>query len=133
MVPSTETMNKFNDCWSVKEISHIVRIQLKRVATDFAGYADRKTILSDQDYLISIFNCLIFPDVQQPSEEDHRIRDTKYALEALEKDFLNKIIEFEETYGVTFSGIETNISNEPAWEREKLKHTNYLILYSDLS
>lgn len=87
----------------------------------------------DQDYVISIFKCLVFPDVQQPSEEDHRVRDAKYALEELEKDFLNKIIEFEETFGVTLSGIETNISNKPAWEREKEKHTNSLILYSDLS
>lgn len=86
----------------------------------------------DRDYVISIFKCLVFPDVQQHSEEDHRVRDAKYALEALEKDFLNKIVEFEETYGVTLSGIETNISNKPTWEREKEKHTNSLILYSDL-
>jgi hypothetical protein len=87
----------------------------------------------DQDYVISIFKCLVFPDIQQPSEEDHTVRDAKHALEELEKDFLNKIIEFEETYGVTLSGIETNISNLPAWHREKEKHTNSLTLYSDLS
>ena len=86
----------------------------------------------DQDYVISIFKCLVFPDVQQPSEEDHTVRDAKHALEELEKDLLNKIIKFEETYGVTLSGIETNISNKPAWEREKLKHTNSVVLYSDL-
>lgn len=87
---------------------------------------------SKQDYTISIFKCFVFPDVQRPSEEDHRVRDAKHALEELEKDFLNKIIEFEETFGVTLSGIETNISNKPAWERVKQKHTNSLVLYSDL-
>jgi len=87
----------------------------------------------DQDYVISIFKCLVFPDVQQPSEEDHTVRDAKHALEELEKDFLNKIIEFEETFGVTLSGIETNISNKPAWQRVKEKHTNSLVLYSDLA
>lgn len=86
----------------------------------------------DHDYTISIFKCLVFPDVQRPSEEDHTVRDAKQALAELEKDFLNRIIEFEETFGVTLSGIETNISNKPAWEREKIKHTNSLILYSDL-
>lgn len=86
----------------------------------------------DQDYVISIFKCLVFPDVQQPSEEDHTVGDAKHALEELEKSFLNKIVEFEETYGVTLSGIETNISNLPAWHREDQKRTNSLTLYSNL-
>lgn len=89
--------------------------------------------VDDQDYVISIFKCLVFPDVQQTSDENHTIRDAKHALEELEKDFLNKILEFEETYGVTLSGIETNISNKPAWKRVKEKHTTSLVLYSDLS
>ncbi|MFA6727523.1 MAG: hypothetical protein WCS17_04810 [Prevotella sp.] len=87
----------------------------------------------DQDYVISIFKCLVFPDVFEQKDENHTIRDAKQALEELEKDFLNKIGEFEEAYGVTVSGMETNISNKPAWDRAKEKHTNSLILYSDLS
>lgn len=87
----------------------------------------------DQDYVISIFKCLVFPDVQQPSDGNHTVRDAKQALEELEKDFLNRTIEFEEKYGVKLSGIETNISNKPAWDRVKEKHTNSLILYSDLA
>lgn len=87
----------------------------------------------DQDYVISIFKCLVFPDIERQCEEDRTVRDAKHALEELEKDFLDKIIEFEEMYGVTLSGIETNISNLPAWRREKQKHTNSLTLYSNLS
>ncbi len=87
----------------------------------------------DRDYVIAIFKCLVFPDVEHHSEEDHPVRDAKQAMEELEKDFLNKIIEFEETYGVALSGIETNISNTPAWQmRRKGLHTNSLVLYGEL-
>lgn len=106
------------------------KIQNEKIVIDLDNFLEECD--DDQDYVISIFKCLVFPDVQHPSEEDHTVRDAKYALEELEKDFLNKIIEFEETYGVTLSGIETNISNKPAWERVKEAHTNSLILYSDL-
>ena len=44
----------------------------------------------DQDYVISIFKCLVFPDVQQPSDGNHTVRDAKHALEELEKDFFIK-------------------------------------------
>lgn len=87
---------------------------------------------SDQDYVISIFKCLVFPDVFEQKDENQTIKDAKAALSELERDFLNQITEFEEKFGVTVQGIETNLSKVPAWKRRKETHTNSLILYGDL-
>jgi hypothetical protein len=88
----------------------------------------------DDDWVQGIFKCIVFENPYGSKEVPTQptIKDAKAAMRELEKEFLNKIIEFEGKYGLTIQYIETNLSGIPAWQRENGMRTNSVLVYGDL-
>jgi len=88
----------------------------------------------DDDWVQGIFKCLVFenPYGSKESSTDPTIKDAKAAMQELEKEFLNKIMDFEETYGITIQFIETNLTGIPSWNRDNSLRTNSVLVYGDI-
>lgn len=88
----------------------------------------------DDDWVKGIFKCLVFenPYSSKESPTQPTIKDAKTAMRALEQEFLNKIIDFETTYGITIQFIETNLTGIPSWHRDNNIRTNSVLVYGDI-
>lgn len=65
-------------------------------------------------------------------DNEPTVNDAKKAMRKLERDFLNKIMQFENRFGITIQYIETNISDIPRRERNDRDRTNSMLVYDDL-
>lgn len=88
----------------------------------------------DNEWTQGIFKCVVFKNPYESKEApaEPAIKDAKAAMRELEKDFLNKIIAFEETYGITIQFIETNLTGIPSWHRDNNLRTNSVLVYGDI-
>ncbi|MDD4778791.1 MAG: hypothetical protein PHV53_10960 [Fermentimonas sp.] len=89
---------------------------------------------SESEWTQGIFKAVIFKNVCETEtiKSEPTIKDAKVAIRELEKEFLNKIIDFENKYGITIQYIETNINGIPIWNRGKQQRTNSVLIYGDL-
>jgi hypothetical protein len=91
-------------------------------------------ILNDSEWYRCIFKCTVFENAHESINDtkEPTIKDARVALKELEKDFLNKITAFEETYGITIQYVETNLTGIPTGQRENGMRTNSVLLYGEL-
>ena len=87
---------------------------------------------SDGEWTNLVFKCIVFPKTHELQDGNEPVKDAKQALREMEKEFLNKIIDYEETYGVTIQYIETNLTGISNHERNNELRTNSILIYGDL-
>lgn len=87
---------------------------------------------TDGEWTNLVFKCLVFPKTHELQDGNELVKDAKRALKEMERMFLNMIIDYEETYGVTVQYIETNLTGIPNHERTNELRTNSILVYGDL-
>ena len=88
------------------------------------------------DWSQGIFKCVVFKNPYESKDETREtptIAEAKRAMRELERDFLNKIINFEKNYRITIQYIETNLTNIPSWKKNNESRTNSVLVYGDIN
>ena len=89
----------------------------------------------DNEWCQGIFKCIVFKNLHESiscTKKTPTVEDARKAMRELEKDFLNKITAFEETYGITIQYVETNLTGIPMRQRENGMRTNSVLVYGEL-
>jgi len=89
----------------------------------------------DNEWCQGIFKCIVFKNLHESisdTKTSPTVEDARKAMRELERDFLNKITAFEETYGITIQYVETNLTDIPMRQRENGMRTNSVLVYGEL-
>ncbi len=81
----------------------------------------------DNEWCQGTFKCIVFKNLHESisdTKTSPTVEDARMTMRELEKDFLNKITAFEETYGITIQYVETYLTGIPMWQRGNRMRTN---------